>query len=105
MKKLLLILCTLILILGACTSNEEKVKKQELQTKQSESERQKAIEEKAKERQKVLNDSLTKNLLERFPTALKLDSIKWDPYTYYFQELLEKSSNFLFINTNIIDLA
>jgi hypothetical protein len=98
MKKLLF---AIILILGACTSNKESLKKQEIQTQQSDSEQQKNAKD---ELTRNRNHSLTMNLIERFPSALRTDSIQ-DKFTYYFQYLLKKSSNLLLIeDANIKDI-
>jgi hypothetical protein len=98
MKKLLF---TIILILGACTSNKENLKKQEIQTQQSDSVQQKTAKDKLTRNR---NHSLTMNLIERFPSALRTDSIQ-DKFTYYFQYLLKKSSNLLLIeDANIKDI-
>ena len=54
MKKLILILFTLIITFAVClfyNSRENKIKRKELQTKQSEPERKKVLEEKDKEKQ------------------------------------------------------
>lgn len=96
MKKLLLIVFTLSLIFTACTSNQEKIKKKEIKTKQTQSEPEELIQKENKNKQEALNNSLIIKLFERFPSALRTDSIQ-DTFTYYFQDLLKKSSNLIFI--------
>lgn len=97
MKIKLLILLALTLTVAGCNLREKMVEKQEAQKEQTEPERQLVKEKK----QEGLNDSLTKNLLNKFPTAAKTDSIQFS-YTYYFQDLLDESSNLLFINEAFI---
>ena len=94
MKSFLIILLVFILLISSCTLKEEKAKQQEIQAEQIESKRQELEEEK----QKALNDSLARELLDRFPYALNADSIEEDSFTYFFQEQLVKSSNLLFMS-------
>ena len=101
MKKLLLILFTLILIFGACTSKEEKIKKQDIQTKQTETESPKVIKEKQIDEQTAIKESLRKKLLESYPTVLNVDSVRHS-FTYVFQNLLEKSSSLLYLKDALI---
>lgn len=101
MKKLYLILVVFLLSITGCNLRENIIKKQGAQKEQTEPERQLVKEGKLKENKEGLNDSLTKNLLNKFPTAAKTDSIQFS-YTYYFQDLLDKSTNFLFIKKALI---
>ena len=50
---------------------------------------------------KNTNDSLSKLLLLRYPSAYNLDSLKFS-FTYIFQEALEKSSNVLYIRESYL---
>lgn len=101
MKKQILILLALLLSFASCNLRENTIKKKETKLEQTEPEQQKVIKKENSDKQKALNISLVKTLLERYPSALLTDSVQ-DSYTYYFQKLLGKSSDLLLFSEAFI---
>jgi hypothetical protein len=80
----------------SCTSKKEKIRQQEIKVKQLEIEKGKEAEKLEEQKDQEFNDSIILSISKKNPLAVNLDTIEYK-LTYFFQDLLEKSSNLVFI--------
>ena len=101
MKTTIKIYCILILVLisllsESCSLKSERLKQREGQVTLNEAEKKRETEKIERQRNETFNDSVTLIIKNTCPSAFDFDTVEYR-FTYFFQSLLEKSSNLIFI--------
>jgi hypothetical protein len=87
---------------GSCTLKKEPIKLEENPPMKTQTESQSNSSLGNWKIDHAYNDSLGTELFKKYPNALNVDTIQ-NSYTLFFQDLLEKSSNYIFVKEAYIE--